>query len=1557
MNRSYRVLLLAATLSIATFASIVFDTNDVSASQPPPATVDAFSIQRWSVITTGFYSLNIFGDGTLLAARDSAVSSPQGAPASGVMAAKIDPATGAIQQEIFAPNARSSIKLNGGGLGDDWLVGGYENVFALDENGNYLRQLRDLGCCNIPRFPLALDHVRDAAFIHANGQLFGLNMSTGNTDYFYYGAGDNFATMSIADTNTYYSAGRSGNLSKLDPTVAGAQWTRNVATGDLQPAAIAADGSIVVTSGSPHLAGTVSAGVLARILPDNTVAFNVAANAVTPPVIGANGLIYIGTQAEPIDEDGAGAVEAYDPSTGSIVWSTPVDGLPNDLLVGDDGAVYVGTGGYGSGRVYSIAQSDGTVRQVITNVPSAWEIVLRAGLIYASGREQFGGNATVTALPVAANNYDVNSPWPVRYHDNQRTSNRTHTILTPPRIQPPPTPTPTPGPPCNGTPTFTQMTPVPTSGTYQQGLEAGDFNEDGNQDLVFSNFTTNLVSIRFGDGAGGFSGTTDLASPAPWEIAKGDFNQDQNLDFAVMSNDSGFVRVWLGNGSGAFSGPTVFNMGAQWPTGFDAVDINLDGNLDLLSVNFSTNNIALMYGNGNGGLGSPVYVPVGAGPSSAVAADFNGDGFVDLASSNYYANSLSIMLGSSSGTFSPALDVPVGNGPIMVRAGNFNSDGNIDLAVNNRNGDTLSILIGDGTGNFLPGNTLPTSATPHHMVLDDLNNDGKTDIVVVPQNQHSTNLFLGDGSGGFTQLPLIHADYNSARAALADFNNDGTVDIATSNVLGSPDRIIIHLGGCTPAPTPTPTPEPTPLPNVSISTAVSNFPEGSGTTVSFDRTTTGGDLYVSFTIAGSASYPADYSVSSPFPFTYDGVAGSITFPDGVDVVTFTVNSVQDNETEGDEDIRFNVELRSEYGTGNTFVGLTIEDVPSDVTAPVSSAAPSPLSNGTGWNNTDVNVFLTAEDESGGSGIASITYSASGAETIAATTVTGNSTNLNVTAEGETTVTYFATDAAGNVEAGQTITIKIDKTAPNVSASATAGGNPYSSGTWINADVTVTFDCTDGGSGVDQTASPANLSSEGAGQSVSGSCTDNAGNSSSTTFTGINIDKTAPVFGTVSNVGTVATSNAGASVLYATPSVIDNLIGSVSPICMPSSGSIFPIGVSSVLCSASDLAGNQSTQSFTVSVTKAVSNITINAPSSIVNGSSVTLSGILTGTGGSPLAGRTVTFSIGSGISQQTCSAVTAPDGSAMCTIANAAQPSGSVAATAAFSPSGADLYYSGSTATVNVGINSTAVVTRHAPTLNNGTVTGGLRVLLGESFNINSGTGLSSLFLAGTPNLVRNQGTYGTIVSDGGLSTPSSYTVTLNGGTIGTTHKQSDPLAFPSDIPTSVPTPAGTRNVTINTLADISNIGSWSTVRSLTVNLSNTVISVPSGNYYSFTLNGGNSKLVFSGGTYNVSNTIVLNNSTRVEIGAASVINIGAAMTLNGGKLLPVSGGGSDSLRLNVIGSGLTVNANSEISGEVRVPNGTLTLNSSTSKLMGNAWVDRFTLNGNGQVLCSVCAY
>jgi probable HAF family extracellular repeat protein len=100
-------------------------------------------------------------------------------------------------------------------------------------------------------------------------------------------------------------------------------------------------------------------------------------------------------------------------------------------------------------------------------------------------------------------------------------------------------------------------------------------------------------------------------------------------------------------------------------------------------------------------------------------------------------------------------------------------------------------------------------------------------------------------------------------------------------------------------------------------------------------------------------------------------------------------------------------------------------------SPTTTAGLAPPPNAAGWNRTDVTVMLTATAGTGGPPVQSVTYSASGAQTIPRTTVPASTATVPITAEGVTTLSYFATDQAGTQEQPKTLTIRIDKTPPTV----------------------------------------------------------------------------------------------------------------------------------------------------------------------------------------------------------------------------------------------------------------------------------------------------------------------------------------------------------------------------------------------------------------------------------------------------------------------------------------------------------------------------------------------
>jgi uncharacterized repeat protein (TIGR01451 family) len=72
----------------------------------------------------------------------------------------------------------------------------------------------------------------------------------------------------------------------------------------------------------------------------------------------------------------------------------------------------------------------------------------------------------------------------------------------------------------------------------------------------------------------------------------------------------------------------------------------------------------------------------------------------------------------------------------------------------------------------------------------------------------------------------------------------------------------------------------------------------------------------------------------------------------------------------------------------------------------------------------------------------------------------------------------------------------------------------------------------------------------------------------------------------------ATSAGGAVVTFASPTAIDDRDGDVAVSCAPASGSTFPIGLTTVTCTAADTAGNDSSASFSVTIVRPGADLSI-----------------------------------------------------------------------------------------------------------------------------------------------------------------------------------------------------------------------------------------------------------------------------------------------------------------------------------------------------------------------------
>jgi hypothetical protein len=268
--------------------------------------------------------------------------------------------------------------------------------------------------------------------------------------------------------------------------------------------------------------------------------------------------------------------------------------------------------------------------------------------------------------------------------------------------------------------------------------------------------------------------------------------------------------------------------------------------------------------------------------------------------------------------------------------------------------------------------------------------------------------------------------------------------------------------------------------------------------------------------------------------------------------------------------------------------LKTETFKIDKTAPTTIATPTPGPNAHGWNKTDVSISLNATDNADGSGVKEISYSSSGAQTIGLTTVSGSSTSFSITAEGETTISFYSKDNAGNVETTKTLTLRIDKTPPTISASANKADNTsYVADTWTNQNVTVHFTCADtGGSGVDTCTADVTVSEEGVTPSVGGQAVDLAGNTASASFGPIKIDKTPPTITiTAPPDGVTYLLNQAVPAHYACEdqAALSGLATCAGPVADGANIDTATVGSKNFTVNASDNAGNTATLTHTYKV--------------------------------------------------------------------------------------------------------------------------------------------------------------------------------------------------------------------------------------------------------------------------------------------------------------------------------------------------------------------------------------
>ena len=403
--------------------------------------------------------------------------------------------------------------------------------------------------------------------------------------------------------------------------------------------------------------------------------------------------------------------------------------------------------------------------------------------------------------------------------------------------------------------------------TKGNGVGFIDYNNDGWLDVYLSNGSrmegfppghepTGHLYRNNHDGT--FTDVTErsgLGRPG-WQtgVCAGDYDNDGYED--LLLTYWGQNRLYHNNGNGTFTDVTeragLKQARTRWGTGCSFLDYDRDGKLDIFIANYiqfdpadtpgpgqasycqwkgmpvlcgprglRPGNNVLYHNNGNGTF-TDVSDPSGIGKSpgnalGVVSFDFDNDGWPDI----YVANDSTpseLFRNNHNGTFTElAQDAGVAfsadgeeQGGMGVAVGDYDADGWLDIFKTNFADDTPNLYHNRGNRTFTDdvfnaGLGTITSLVGWGAAFVDVDNDGWPDLLYVNGHvypevdnyrmdsayRQPRILYRNLGNGRFENVsaqagPAFAERYSSRGAAFGDFNNDGRVDVLITNMNDKP---------------------------------------------------------------------------------------------------------------------------------------------------------------------------------------------------------------------------------------------------------------------------------------------------------------------------------------------------------------------------------------------------------------------------------------------------------------------------------------------------------------------------------------------------------------------------------------------------------------------------------------------------------------------------------------------------------------------------------------------------------------------------------------------------
>ncbi|MCB9880402.1 MAG: VCBS repeat-containing protein [Planctomycetes bacterium] len=254
----------------------------------------------------------------------------------------------------------------------------------------------------------------------------------------------------------------------------------------------------------------------------------------------------------------------------------------------------------------------------------------------------------------------------------------------------------------NGTFKDVSGTNIPQSTYSSYGLDVGDVDGDGDQDIVLGS-TSSQNELWLNDGKGVFSDATATNMPvgslSAWDATLADVDGDKDLDVFFGNSSGKQQQLYINDGKGVFKDETATRMPvlAVSTRQIAVGDVDGDGDVDVFLGNYQQQDMLLI----NDGKGvfkdeTAARLPQWLnGTYGAIMADIDEDKDLDIFVGNYTSptaptQALTLLLNDGSGKFTDATATRmpnVNNSVLNMAVADFDRDRDLDVAFANWRGD------------------------------------------------------------------------------------------------------------------------------------------------------------------------------------------------------------------------------------------------------------------------------------------------------------------------------------------------------------------------------------------------------------------------------------------------------------------------------------------------------------------------------------------------------------------------------------------------------------------------------------------------------------------------------------------------------------------------------------------------------------------------------------------------------------------------------------------------------------------------------------------------------